>query len=469
MVMKILLTHGYFLKEDEKELQVMKPYPPLGLLSISAYLEKNHFDNQVFDSTFHDFDTLRKKLLEFRPDVIGIYTNLMTKLNVLRIIQFIKTEKTLSTKIILGGPEVRNHKENFLKHGADVIVFGEGEETMLNLCQILSEKAEQNLFSVNGIAFLDETQNLVVTDERELIREIDELPYPNRSKIDLQKYFDTWKNVHGQSVISMSTMRGCPYDCKWCSRAVYGQSYRRRSPQKVVEEMHWLKTNYNFDMIWFVDDVFTINFPWLRAFVAEIEKAAIKIPYEIITRADRMNPEIISLLKQSGCYRVWIGAESGSQKIIDAMSRRVKVEQVRSMIQLSQQQGLQAGTFIMLGYPGETQEDIAETIYHLKFSDPDLYTLTIAYPIKGTPLYAETENKFIAPLPWETSTDRDINFERTYSRKYYDYAIRWVGNEVAAHKSLKNGKAYRVPYLKLKSLIAQAGMFWYRTQRNSSV
>lgn len=192
--MKILLTHGYFLKEDEKELQVMKPYPPLGLLSISAYLEKNHFDNQVFDSTFHDFDTLKKKLLEFRPDVIiGIYTNLMTKLNVLRIIQFIKTEKTLSTKIILGGPEGRNHKENFLKHGADIIVFGEGEETMLNLCQILSNKTEQNLLLVNGIAFLDEKQNTIVTAERELIREIDELPYPNRSKIDLQKYFDTWK------------------------------------------------------------------------------------------------------------------------------------------------------------------------------------------------------------------------------------------------------------------------------------
>lgn len=467
--MKILLTHGYFLKEDEKELQIMKPYPPLGLLYISAYLEKNNFDNEVFDSTFADFESLKKKLLAFRPDVIGIYTNLMTKLNVLRIIQFIKSENTLTTKIILGGPEVRNHKENFLKYGADVIVFGEGEETMLTLCRVFSGETKNDLHSVNGIAFLDEVQNVIVNTERELKKEMDEFSYPNRHKIDLQKYFDTWKNAHGQSVISMSTMRGCPYDCKWCSRAVYGQSYRRRSPKKVVEEMQWLKTNYNFDMIWFVDDVFTINFPWLREFVAEVEKTAVKIPYEIITRADRMNAEIISLLKQSGCFRVWIGAESGSQKIIDAMSRRVKVEQVRSMIQLSQQQGLQAGTFIMLGYPGETQEDIAETLHHLKFSDPDLYTLTVAYPIKGTPLYAETENKFIAPLPWETSTDRDIDFERTYTRKYYDYAIRWVGNEVAVHKSLKNGKAYRVPFLKLKSFVAQAGMRWHKTQRNSSV
>lgn len=467
--MKILLTHGYFLKEDEKELQIMKPYPPLGLLFISAYLEENNFDNQVFDSTFSDFESLKKKLLEFRPDVIGIYTNLMTKLNVLRIIQFIKSEKSLTTRIILGGPEVRNHKEKFLKYGADIIAFGEGEETMLNLCQIFSGDTEKKLHSVDGIAYLDKSQNVIVNTERELKRQIDELPYPNRSKIDLQKYFDTWKNAHGQSVISMSTMRGCPYDCKWCSRAVYGQSYRRRSPKKVVEEMKWLKTNYNFDMIWFVDDVFTINFPWLREFSEEVENAGVKIPYEIITRADRMNAEIISLLKKSGCYRVWIGAESGSQKIIDAMSRRVKVEQVRSMIQLSQKQGLQAGTFIMLGYPGETQEDIAETIHHLKFSDPDLYTLTVAYPIKGTDLYAETENKFISPLPWETSTDRDIDFKRNYSRKYYDYAIRWVGNEVAAHKSMKNGKAYRVPYLKLKSFVAQAGMRWHKTQRNSSV
>jgi anaerobic magnesium-protoporphyrin IX monomethyl ester cyclase len=461
--MRVLLTHGYFIHEDPKEQEIMKPYPPLGLLYISAYLEQQGYDNEVFDSTFSSIEKLKEKLLSTQPDVIGIYTNLMTKLNVLRIVQFIKSRPELqNTKVILGGPEVRHHKDKFLEHGADVIVFGEGENTMLEVVKAFQKTNQPDLSVISGIAYTDTNGEVKVNAERELKKEVDELPLPNRKKIDLQLYFDAWKNRHGHSVVSINTMRGCPYDCKWCSRAVYGQSYRRRSPANVVAEMKWLKENYTFDMIWFVDDVFTVNYPWLREFSAELERQNLKIPYEVITRADRMNEQIIDVLKETGCYRVWIGAESGSQKIIDAMSRRVKVEQVRSMIQLSQQKGIQAGTFIMLGYPGETEEDITETLHHLKVADPDLYTLTVAYPIKGTPLYTEVENRFIKELPWETSTDRDIDFTRNYSRKYYDYAIRWIYNEVALAKAVKKKSFHRAPYLKLKSLVAKAGMVWSR-------
>jgi radical SAM superfamily enzyme YgiQ (UPF0313 family) len=352
----------------------------------------------------------------------------------------------------LGGPEVRNHKEKFLEHGADIIVFGEGEETMLELVSHYNNTTKL-LNEISGIAYTL-NDKVIVNPERELKKDLNELPLPGRQQIDLQQYFDVWKNKHGQSVVSVSTMRGCPYDCKWCSRAVYGQSYRRRSATAVAEEIEWLQKNYSFDAIWFVDDVFTINYPWLRDFANEINKRQINVRYEIITRADRMNEEIVALLKQSGCYRVWIGAESGSQKIIDAMSRRVKVEQVQRMIQLTQKNGMEAGTFIMLGYPGETEEDISETLHHLKTSNPNHYTLTVAYPIKGTPLYSEVESNFINQLPWETSTDRDIDFKRTYSRKYYDYAIRWIYNEVAIQKS----KPLKAPYLKLKSSIARIGM-----------
>lgn len=461
--MNILLTHGYFLQEDPKELEIMKPYPPLGLLYISAYLEKNGFENKVFDSTFSDLESLKNYLVNYRPDVLGIYTNLMTKLNVLRIIHFIR-EKKLAVKIILGGPEVRNHKENFLKSGADVVVFGEGEQTMLEL--VRSYQLNLPLENIEGIAFVDTNGEILVNQERELKSNLDELPLPNRKLIDLQKYFDTWKNAHGYSVVSMSTMRGCPYDCKWCSRAVYGQSYRRRSPQCVTNEILQLQTEYQFDMIWFVDDVFTINYPWMREFAAIVKNAGMKISYEIITRADRMNEEIIKLLKETGCYRVWIGAESGSQKIIDAMSRRVKVEQVRSMIQMTQKYGMQAGTFIMLGYPGETEKDIEETLYHLKDSSPDLYTLTVAYPIKGTPLYSETESLFVNDLPWETSTDRQIDFKRTYHRKYYEYAIRWIYNEVNADKKLNAKEYLKLPGYKIKSTAARLGMLYYKAKKH---
>ncbi|MEP7168176.1 MAG: radical SAM protein, partial [Bacteroidota bacterium] len=271
-----------------------------------------------------------------------------------------------------------------------------------------------------------------------------------------------------ESAASVSTMRGCPYTCKWCSRAVYGQTYRRISPALVADELEWIQKNYTVDTIWFVDDVFTISHKWMKEFADEIEKRNLKIKYECITRADRMNEEVIQLLKKSGCFRVWIGAESGSQKIIDAMDRRVKVGQVRDMIQLSKKYQIQSGTFIMVGYPGETEEDISETIEHLKISDPDLFTITIAYPIKGTPLYEEVENNFIHQLAWEDSTDRQIDFKRTYSRRYYDYAVRWIYNEMELHKAGRNKNIpfSKTPILKMKSLAAKSLMLWERSFGN---
>ncbi len=459
--MKILLTHGYFLQEDEKEKLILKPYVPLGILYISAYLENNGFDNSIFDSTFSSFDAFKENLKSNTPEVIGMYTNLMTKLNVLRIIKFIRSEDKLKNiKIVLGGPEVRNHAEQFLKHGADALVIGEGEETMLQLVKCFKDK--KDISEIKGIAFLDKTQNIKVNEAQGLLKSIDNLSFPNRKKIDLQKYFDTWRNAHGSSTISLSTMRGCPYTCKWCSRAVYGGTYRRRSPKLVVDEIVDLQMHYQFDNIWFVDDVFTISHKWLKEFAEEINSRQVKVRYEIITRADRMTEEVIDLLIDSGCFRVWIGAESGSQDIIDAMDRRVDVIQVREMIKLARNKGLEAGTFIMLGYPGETQKDIRETIKHLSDSAPDYFTITLAYPIKGTPLYAETEDKFIDLKDWEVSTDRDIDFKRTYNRRYYDYALRWVNNEVAFRKNLRERVFSKLPILKLKSIASLGGMYFQR-------
>ncbi|MEO5570401.1 MAG: radical SAM protein [Bacteroidia bacterium] len=463
--MKILLTHGYFLEEDAKEKEIMRPYVPLGILYISSFLEKHGFENNVFDSTFSSFEKLKTSLVQTPPAIIGIYTNLVTKLNVLKIIRFIKETKELKkTKIILGGPEVTNHAENFLNYGAHIIVIGEGEETMLELVHHFSKQNNEPIDNVNGIAFKNNNNELIYTPERIKIKNIDELPFPGRAKVNLQLYFDAWKNKHGESAVSVSTMRGCPYTCKWCSRAVYGQSYRRRSASVVADELEWIQKNYSVDTVWFVDDVFTISHKWMKEFADEIEKRNLHLKYECITRADRMNEEIIQLLKKSGCFRVWIGAESGSQKVIDAMDRRVKVEQVSEMIQLAKTYEIQSGTFIMVGYPGETEKDIEETIAHLKKSDPDVFTITVAYPIKGTPLYNEVEPDFIKQLPWEHSTDRQLDFKRTYSRKYYDYAVRWIYNEMEVHKHRNNINPFsKIPVLKIKSFAAKSLMLWERS------
>jgi radical SAM superfamily enzyme YgiQ (UPF0313 family) len=436
--MRILLTHGYFLAEDPKEQQIMKPYVPLGILYISAFLDEQGYPNEVFDSTFRSIDELKNKILIDKPDVVALYTNLMTKLNVLKIISFIKEEPSLGqTKVILGGPEVRNHAQNFLMYGADILVFGEGELTMLELMQQIETGGD--ISAVNGISYKDANGAIVKTAERALNKEMDQLPFPARAKVKLTDYLNTWKMRHGYSSINVSTMRGCPYSCKWCSRAVYGQSYRRRKPSLVVDEIVQLQQQYDFDNIWFVDDVFTISHKWLEQFTEEIKRRNVKVSYECISRADRLNDEVIALLKRSGCFRVWVGAESGSQRIIDAMDRRIDVEQTRQMIKKIKAVGMEAGTFIMLGYPGETEEDIVETMNHLKDSLPDQFTITITYPIKGTPLYAQVEKDFLTHFPWESSTDRDIDFKRVYERDYYEHAVKWVSNEVYAKKFVSSG------------------------------
>lgn len=467
--MRVLLSHGYFLFEDSKELKIMKPYPPLGILYLSAYLTKNRVKNELYDTTFSKKDDFKAYLKASKPDVIGLYTNLMTKLNIIETINFIKSEPELKgMKIVLGGPDITHNVENYLKQGADFCIIGEGEQTILELCQALAVPDNPFMDHINGLAYLNYKGEVFKTAARQKIKNINELPLPNRDGIDMQKYIETWKTNHGKGTINVSTQRGCPYTCKWCSTAVYGQSYRRRSPEKVVDELVEIKTKYNPDAIWFVDDVFTVSHKWLNDFKDELAKRNAHIPFECITRADRLNEDVMETLRDCGCFRVWIGAESGSQKIIDAMDRRVDVGRVRDMIHCAQKNNIEAGTFIMLGYPGETKEDIEATIDHLKVSSPDQFTITLAYPIKGTGLYEETQHILTTQNVWAESTDRDIDFKRNFSRRFYDYAIRKVYNEVNFSKTKSKSSVLnpRAISYKARSLAAQFGMWWEGNKTN---
>jgi radical SAM superfamily enzyme YgiQ (UPF0313 family) len=317
---------------------------------------------------------------------------------------------------------------------------------------------------VPGVAFLLEDGSVFRTQARTHLKGLDELPLPNRHKIDLQQYLDTWRRAHGQATLSISTQRGCPYTCRWCSTAVYGQSYRRRSPQAVVDEIVALQAAYDFDLIWFVDDVFTVSHRWLADFRDELARRQVQVRYECITRADRLTDEVVEMLRASGCFRVWIGAESGSQRIIDAMDRRVDVRQVQQMIQSARRAGIEAGTFIMLGYPGETEADIRATVEHLKACNPHLFTITVAYPIKGTGLYEEVEATAHTTLDWGNRTDRDVDFQRTYARRYYDFAVRWTTNAVHLYQARLAGRLLTPHAARLvaKIAVARAGMWWWR-------
>jgi anaerobic magnesium-protoporphyrin IX monomethyl ester cyclase len=464
--MDVLLAHAYFIAEDATEQAIMKPYPPLGILYLSAFLERHGIDHAVFDTTFSTKAAFKQYLLAHKPRILALYTNLVTKLQVLELIAWVRTEPSLADMVIVqGGPDITHNTAEYLGEGAHVVVVGEGEQTMLEIAQTVLYQGNTTEFGhIQGVVYRAASGDIIRTGVRTKIKNIDELPFPNRGKIDLMQYLNVWKERHGKSTVSVSTQRGCPYTCKWCSTAVYGQSYRRMSPKRVVDELEHIRRVYNPDAIWFVDDVFTVSHKWLDEFCDEVHARQICLPFECITRADRLTEAVVATLKKAGCFRVWIGAESGSQQVIDAMDRRVDVLQVRRMIQCARTHGIETGTFIMLGYPHETEADIEETIVHLKEANPDIFTITIAYPIKGTGLYSEVEASSFSSLPWNKRTDREVDFARTYPKPYYHYAVRRVVNEVNYYKQTRNGMPYTLAAWKMwvRYQLAKLGMWYYR-------
>jgi radical SAM superfamily enzyme YgiQ (UPF0313 family) len=434
--MDILLTHGYNLFEDPHELKVMKPYPPLGILYLSAYLKRSGFDVHVFDSTFSNLAEFETYLARERPSLVGLYTNLMTKFTVLKMIP---ASKRAGALVILGGPEPANYVEEYLEHGADVIVIGEGEATLEALAPRLLKNGAQHLDDITGIAFRRDDGSIVQTLPRPYLADLDSLPDPDRAAIDLDRYVATWREHHGRGSASLICARGCPYHCEWCSHAVYGHTHRRRSPQRVADEVEFLLARYQPDQLWYADDVFTIKHKWFYEYADELKRRNIRIPFECISRADRLNDEAIDRLVEMGCYRLWIGSESGSQNVLDEMRREVKVEQVQAMTHALKKRGIETGMFIMLGYEGEEQVDLAATVEHLKKAAPDVFLTTVAYPIKGTAYYQKVEDRVLAKADWEHRSDRELSVKGRHSMRYYSFATRWMVNSVALHKDRMNG------------------------------
>lgn len=429
--MDILLAHSYYLNEDPHERAVMKPYPPLGLLYISSYLKARGFDVGVFDTTFRSREDFRQFVVRERPPVVGIYGTLMTRRNVLEMTRFCKEQ---GCTVVLGGPEPANYAEEYLAHGADVVVVGEGELTLEELLSHLARYGPRNMGHIKGIVYREEDGQVVRTPPRPYIQDLDAQPFPDREAIDMAAYLNAWRARHGMGSISLITARGCPYTCTWCSHAVFGYTHRRRSPQNVADELELILETYRPDMVWYADDVFTIHRRWFFAYAEELKRRGIRVPFETISREDRLDEEVIRTLAEMGCFRLWVGAESGSQRVLDAMQRRTSAARTVEMVHLLQKYGIKAGLFIMLGYEGETWADIEETIRFLKRANPDHFLTTVAYPIKGTPYYEAVADRIIPLKPWEEGSDRDQTVAGRYTRRFYAFAIRRMVGEVTLHR-----------------------------------
>lgn len=434
--MDILLAHGYFLYDDPHELKVMKPYPPLGILYLSSYLKARGFAVEIFDSTFRSMDDFKARIAAERPAVVGLYTNLMTKRNILPMITFCKQH---GATVILGGPEPPYYAQEYLDHGADIIVKGEGEVTLSELLPHLAKHGAGDMRHIDGLVYKADDGQLVETSPRAQMRDLSANPWPDREAIDIHEYMRVWKENHGQSSVSVIHARGCPYTCTWCSHSVFGETHRRRTPDDAADELLWIKERYNPDLIWYADDVFTINRRWFFQYAEALKARGVRIPFECISRADRLDEDVIKTLAEMGCFRLWNGSESGSQRVLDAMQRKVHVEDVQAKTRLLQQYGIQAGMFIMLGYDGEEIEDIEATVAHLKKSNPDVFLTTVAYPIKGTKYYAKVEGNILAAKSWAQRSDRDLTVAGRYSRRFYSFATRWMVSEVALTRARRNG------------------------------
>lgn len=415
--MRLLLTHGYFLDEDPKEREIMKPYAPLGLLYLSSHLRARGFDPEIYDATFGTKPELFQILEQGPAGALGIYGTLMTRGNV---IELIRRGKAAGWRIVLGGPEPPNYAAEYLEAGADVIVAGEGEGSLEGLVRTGMNPADWP--DIPGILYRGLDGTICRTAPAALIPNLDAQPWPDRDRIDLRKYLAAWRAHHGKASISVITARGCPYHCQWCSHSVYGKTHRRRSPLSVVDEVEWIIDRYHPDMLWMADDVFTIHHGWLFEYAAEMRRRSVRIPFECITRADRLNDKVVETLAALGCFRVWIGSESGSQRILDAMKRGVTLEQVRGAAALCKRNGIQTGMFLMWGYEGEELEDIEATVEHVRQCSPDVFLTTVSYPIRGTPYYDQVASRLVNIGPWEQTTDRDLRIRGRHSRRFYRHA-----------------------------------------------
>ena len=430
----LLLTHGYFLLEDPKERQIMKPYAPLGILYLCSHLRDRGFDVEVFDTTFASREELFRHLKTEKASVLGVYANLMTRSNVVEILSVARDAGWIT---VVGGPEPGAYSREYLQAGARFVVSGEGELTMQEL--LVALRSHQPDFSkIDGLSFFDSDGKFCQNPPRRQIANLDLQPWPARNAIDIHRYVETWRTHHGSGSVNFITARGCPFHCNWCSHQVFGQSHRRRNPVKVVDEVEWLLSEYHPDMVWVSDDVFTINHQWLRSYAAEMRRRGIHIPFECISRADRLSPEMMDLLGELGCFRMWIGSESGSQRILDAMGRGVKVEQVQTAVMMCRERGIQSGMFLMWGYEGEELADIEATVQHVRNSRPDVFLTTVSYPIKGTPYYNRIASRLVQIGSWDKTSDRELKIRGRHSRSFYAHADSLLRNEVALARLLNN-------------------------------
>jgi len=377
---------------------VQAPFVPLGLGYLAAYLEQNDFEVNVIDCqvTYPSAKKLAADLVKLKPDVVGVTSATLTFKTGLEVIK-IARETLPNCLTVMGGPhatvlDVRTMQE---PGAPDLVVRGEGEQTLLELVELVSTSNLKDISKVNGITYKHDGK-IVRTQDREFIRNLDELPHPAYKHFDLSGY-----KLGGKNYLPIITSRGCPFNCAFCLASdMCGKEFRARSPKKVVDELEWLRDEHGADAFAFYDDTFTYDKKRAFDICDEIIARKISMPWDCRTRVDQVTTEMLQKMKAAGCKLIHYGVESGSQEMLNAMRKGTTVEQNERAIKLTKEAGIGAAISVVVGYPGETPEMLQKTVAFMKKTKPDYVYMCQAIPYPGTEMANVLEK-----LGWEMDNE----------------------------------------------------------------
>jgi radical SAM superfamily enzyme YgiQ (UPF0313 family) len=433
----VLLTHSYHLFYDPKQVRKMQPYPPLGTLYAAALLRRHGFSVALFDTMLEDpVRGFPAALARHRPRVVAVYEdnfNFLSKMCLTRMRQvafgMLKAARAQGALVVANGSDASDHAEEYLREGFDTVLLGEAEQTLLEFVGAALEDtslvepgrfASAGAEAIPGLIFRNPgTGRLIRTLPRNLLSNLDELPFPARDLIDLERYRGLWKSAHGFFSLNAVASRGCPFRCNWCAKPIYGNAFHARSATWVAEEMRELKASFGAEHIWFADDIFGLKPRWLSEFAEAVERRQARLPFKMQSRVDLMKAEAVRALWSSGCEEVWMGVESGSQRILDAMDKGTRMEDIPAARENLRRYGIRACFFLQFGYPGEIWEDIQQTVRLVRETRPDDIGVSVAYPLPGTRFYERVRAELGAKANWVDSDDLSMIFKGTYTSEFY--------------------------------------------------
>jgi anaerobic magnesium-protoporphyrin IX monomethyl ester cyclase len=427
-LLSVLVAHSYFLRFDEKQRRRAKPYPPLATLQVAALLREGEHRVALFDAMLADgvgdYDSV---LAETRPQLVVFYEdnyNFLSKMCLGKMrraaCEMIASAKRSGARVIAAGSDASDAPGDYLSAGADVVLRGEGLPALVALVSRLD--AEPSIATDDlaaGIPSVVVAGSTQVPSSRTAPLPIPELPPPAWDLVDVERYRSVWLDAHGYFSVNMAASRGCSFRCDWCAKPIWGNRYLQRSAAEIAEEMLLIKRRYAPDHVWFADDIFGFRADWVTAFGAALDEGGGGVPFTIQLRADLVSQRMAQALRGAGCREVWIGAESGSQKILDAMNKGTRVAEIVAARDLLRAEGIRVGFFLQLGYLGEELDDILATRDLVARAQPDDVGVSVAYPLPGTKFYELVKGQLGEKRHWQDSGDLDMMFFGTYRTEFY--------------------------------------------------